>query len=617
VDALAQLAAVLVFSLLGTGIGAAAGLVPGLHINNLAYMLGASAGGMAGLASGWFAGFGAGPEDALLMVGAMLVSCLVAHLLTGILPSVFLGAPDPGLALSVLPAHRLLMKGRGVEAVRCSVTGAVGALAACLLALPAFRLVMGDPVGAYERLRPSMPAVLVLVVALLVASEPPGRGGRRRRCVLVLCRIRSAVAALSEDPAGERHAPAGGGPVAARPWQLPDLAGRAVVVTGVVSRTSERAGRLSFSIEEGAPVDVLVPDALVPDLPPVRVGDIVVAEGHVAPAVETGSGLARKAMAAALFLGSGFLGLVVLESGRVAARNWYPLGAPPLPDAVMMFPLFCGLFGLPTLLLSAFERQVTPAQEDRLRPLSRRNRLRGILAGSLVGGLLGWYPGMTAGHGAVLGKLLSGEGEDERPDGDDAPGDTVADGRSAGECGGGNGGDPAGRPSHWSDDQSREFLVCASAVMVANAFFNIVALFVIQRARSGALHVTAQILGPGLSCWEPAGSLPSAFALLALSAALSALLAVPLVLHLGKRFARAYDRVPYRPLTLSVMAMLLFLMFLFSGAAGLAVCGAAVCLGLVAPLAGLRRVHLMGAILLPVILYFLGASAGVMAFLGL
>ena len=197
-DALTLLAAVLGFSFLGTILGAAAGLVPGLHINNLAYMLGASTGALTGAALGLLSAWGAGMEAALLLVGAMLVSCLIAHTMTSILPSVFLGAPDPGLALSVLPAHRLLLEGKGVEAVRCSLIGCVGGLAACLLALPLFRIVMGDPVDAYDKLRPSMPLILVLVVALLVASEPPDRAKRGRRCVLILERIRQASLALSE-----------------------------------------------------------------------------------------------------------------------------------------------------------------------------------------------------------------------------------------------------------------------------------------------------------------------------------------------------------------------------------------------------------------------------------
>lgn len=595
VDALTLLAAVLGFSLLGTILGAAAGLVPGLHINNLAYMLGASAGALSVTALGWLSAQGAGAQDALLLVGALLIACLVAHTMTSILPSVFLGAPDPGLALSVLPAHRMLLEGKGIEAVRCCLTGCVGGLAACLLALPLFRVVMGDPVDAYEKLRPSMALILMLVAALLIVSEPTDRAKRGRRCVLILDHIQQASQALSEMPAVRGTPYASPWPLSIRPWQAPDLPGARVCVTGVVSEKRERCGRLSFVLEEGAALDLLAPDELKADADLIQIGHIVIAEGRVAPATASAWGLKRKALAACLFAASGFLGLLVLESGRTLAHNWYPLGAPPVPDAVMMFPLFCGLFGLPTLILGMLETPATPPQQDRTQPLPMRHRLRAVLTGTLAGGLLGWYPGMTSGHGAVLARLLGGENES-----DDA------------EKRAGNGDDesPTG-------DSTREFLIAASSVTMANAFFNIVALFVILRARSGALHVAQQILGPGLDRWEPAVSVPPAFALLAVSAALSALVAFPLTLFLGKRFARLYDRVPYRRLMFSVTALLAVMLFLFSGVSGLAVCAVAVSLGLVPPLAGVRRVHLMGAILLPVILYFLGASAGVMSLLGL
>jgi len=587
VDALTLLAAVLGFSLLGTILGAAAGLVPGLHINNLAYMLGASAGSLSSVALGLLSGSGAGMDEALLLVGAILVSCLVSHTMSSILPSVFLGAPDPGLALSVLPAHRLLLEGSGLEAVRCSLTGCVGGLAACLLALPLFRVIMGDPVNAYEKLRPLMPFILVLVATMLIASEPQDRARTGRRCVLILDRIREASLALS-DPS---PAPC----PSIRPWEAADHPGASVCVTGVITERRERHGLLSFVLEEGAALDLLVPDELAADASWVQVGTIVIAEGTVAPVAGPILGSGRRALAALLFVASGFLGLLALESGRPLAHNWYPLGVPPVPDAVMMFPLFCGLFGLPTILLGMFERPATPPQTERLPPLPAGNRLRGIVTGTLVGGLLGWYPGMTAGHGAVLARLLGGERGKGDPE--ECPDDESID-----------------RPT---DDSTREFLVAASSVTMANAFFNIVALFVILRARSGALHVTAQILGPALDRWEPAASVPPAFALLAISAALSALVAFPLTLFLGKGFARLYDRVPYRRLMQAVAAMLIVMLFLFSGVAGLAVCGVATCIGLVPPLAGVRRVHLMGAILLPVILYFCGAGAGVMAFLGL
>jgi TctA family transporter len=437
-------------------------------------------------------------------------------------------------------------------------------------------------VDAYEKLRPFMSLVLVLIVILLIMSEPAQHAGRGARCVLVLSRLKLAERALG--PGGMHYGDEASGAVFIRPFMAPRFAGRTVCVTGMVSDVREHNGTESLTLEEGGRLDIVVPEGLRHE--PVRTGDIVFAEGRVALEVGWRAGAGRKLLALAVFWASGVVGLLVLESGRLSARNWFPLGAPPVPDAVMMFPLFCGLFGMPTLLLGLWERPANPPQELLARPLGLGRALGAVLSGTLAGGLMGWYPGMTSAHGSVVARLLGGDGTDP-------------------ETG------PEGRL-----ESAREFLVSVSAVMMANVFFNIVALFVIMRARSGALHIAQDILGGGLDPWSPAGAVPPSFALLALSAAVAASVACPVTLFLGMRLARLYDRVPYRRLLACVVVFLLGLLFVFSGIAGLAVMALALCLGLVPPLAGVRRVHLMGAILVPVIAYYCDALPGVMSFLG-
>ena len=630
-DSLALLVSVLIASILGGVVGASAGLVPGLHINNIAYLLASSPVALGGSLAAALAWLGAGSPEAPLLVASMMVSSLVAHTFTSLLPSTFLGAPDPARALSVLPAHRMLLAGRGLEAVRCSLIGCAGGLAASLLALPLFRVIMGDPLEAYERIRPHLGLILILIVVVLIVSEPPCRTGLSRRlnvfsgagdgrkardaarrpprlsklrsgapgppgCVIFLERVRTASLALSES----FMRGGGDGVRDIRPWEAPLHAGETVRVSGVVSVREEFGGRVSFVVEEGAAVEVVVPEGRESEAAGVSVGEIVVLEGRVAPAVDVRRGLDRRLLATALFLESGFLGVIVLSAGRVSALNWFPLGAPPIPDGVMLFPLLCGLFGLPALLLGAIDRPATPPQITEETPLPAPIKLRAVLTGTLAGGLIGWFPGMTSAHGAVIARLLTGGDEKE--------------GQSDGEGHDGSGG-MGGREI--DDAGDREFLISVSAVAVANAFFNLVALFVILRARSGALHLTRAVLGESLLAWWPAASVPGAFALLVVSAAVGAALALPITLILGRALAGVYDRVPYRKLQLVVLALLVALLLIFSGAAGLVVAGVALCLGLIPPLAGVRRVHLMGAILLPVTLFFLGADRGVISFLGL
>jgi len=262
-----------------------------------------------------------------------------------------------------------------------------------------------------------------------------------------------------------------------------------------------------------------------------------------------------------------------------------------------------------------------------VRPMPLGQALRAVMSGTVAGGVIGWYPGMTSAHGSVLAKLFVGEdrksaGTEEVENGKPAEERGQAGGEpeagGSGEAEGGKGADGEDDDENDDDgDGAREFLVSSSAVTVANAFFNLVALFVILKARNGALHMALELLGPGLVPWKPAENIPAAFALLVFSATLAALIALPVTLRLGRTFSSLYDRVPYRKLLAVVIALLVALLAIFSGTTGLALAGVALCLGLVPPLAGVRRVHLMGAILVPTLLLLTGANTGVLSFLGI
>ena len=78
-------------------------------------------------------------------------------------------APDGEDAVSMLPGHRLLLKGRGMEAVRAAAIGSlVGAAAAVLIAVP-LQILLSGPAG--EALDSLTPLVLILVSGILLVSE--------------------------------------------------------------------------------------------------------------------------------------------------------------------------------------------------------------------------------------------------------------------------------------------------------------------------------------------------------------------------------------------------------------------------------------------------------------
>jgi len=82
-----------------------------------------------------------------------------------------LGAPDEDTALSVLPAHSLLMEGKGYEAVALSALGSYGAIVFCFLLLFPIRFIIGEPLFFYETLREIMFWVLVAISILMIGTE--------------------------------------------------------------------------------------------------------------------------------------------------------------------------------------------------------------------------------------------------------------------------------------------------------------------------------------------------------------------------------------------------------------------------------------------------------------
>ena len=87
--------------ILGILVGIFTGLIPGLHINLVAMLL--------------FLFSSKLESDLSLILASFIVAMSVTHIFLDFIPSIFLGAPTPQTALSILPGHRLLLKGKGYE----------------------------------------------------------------------------------------------------------------------------------------------------------------------------------------------------------------------------------------------------------------------------------------------------------------------------------------------------------------------------------------------------------------------------------------------------------------------------------------------------------------------
>jgi len=417
----------------GVGIltGAATGLAPGLHVNNVAALVLATQ-------AAWSGAFlvlapDAGPDEIGVLLAAFLSAAALSHTVFEFVPSVFLGAPSEETALAVLPGHRLLREGKGVLAVALASRGAVlGLLVACALLVP-LRFLLAEPVRLHEAFRPWTAAFVVGVLLALLISE----GTRPRR--------RSRL-------------------------------GRAVLVQSL----------------------------------------------------------------------AGLLGIAVLRG---------PSGLAP---EVVLFPLFSGLFGLPSLIVAARGRPGGIPPQDPDAPVPRRGSAVPVLRGALAGAAVSWLPGLSAGTAATLASL----GRTSRTD---AP----------------------------------TFMVVLGAVGSSTTFLSVAVLFVIGRARSGVAAATRDLVGP--LPWSGLGP-PAGVLILLASALVAAAVSAPLAVRVASLLARRWPSADPRRLARATLVLLGALLLGVAGPAGLLVAGLATLVGSVPVRAGVRRVHLMASLLVPVAL---------------
>ena len=130
--------------------------------------------------------------------------------------------------------------------------------------------------------------------------------------------------------------------------------------------------------------------------------------------------------------------------------------------------------------------------------------------------------------------------------------------------------------------------------MVAGLAF--ITFYSINKARTGASVAVSQIISEL--------SLINLLLILG-TILLSGIIASFLTLVLAKTVSKNITRWNYRKISIAVLAILVFVVLLFSGLLGLLVFIVSASLGLTCIQLGIKRIHLMGCLLLPVILFYL------------
>lgn len=250
----------------------------------------------------------------------------------------------------------------------------------------------------------------------------------------------------------------------------------------------------------------------------------------------------RKITATLIFFLSGALGFLLFSTNL-------------LPFGQSLFPAFTGLFGISTLLISINRKTEIPEQK----PLSKNppniSSLTGILKGLFSGVLVGTLPGVGAAQATILSQQITRR------------------------------------------KTLRQFLISVGAINTIVALFSLISLATISKARSGAAVAVEKLL--------TSFGLHELLMLLAV-ALLAAGVAPLLLMKLSSSIASLLHRVNYKTLSLGIIIFLTILTFFFTGPPGLLILFTSTSIGLLAPLFGAKRSNLMGVLMLPLILFYLG-----------
>jgi putative membrane protein len=245
----------------------------------------------------------------------------------------------------------------------------------------------------------------------------------------------------------------------------------------------------------------------------------------------------------------------LLVFGLSGTLGFLTLGTPLLPDQSLLFPIFTGLFGTSTLIISIRSRIAVPSQSTAPVRLCLKDSALGTVKGFFSGMLMGILPGIGAAQAGVMAHVLSrGKG-------------------------------------------IKEFMVSLGGINTVAALFSLMALYLISKPRSGAAIAVQEVL-PGFGFWE--------MLLLMATALFSAGAGAFLTIRLGRSFSKMFQRLDYSKVSLGIMAMLIAMVALMTGAVGMLYMTTATAIGMLPPLLGVKRTHCMGVLMLPIMLFYFG-----------
>ncbi|MBU2576943.1 MAG: tripartite tricarboxylate transporter permease [Nanoarchaeota archaeon] len=218
-----------------------------------------------------------------------------------------------------------------------------------------------------------------------------------------------------------------------------------------------------------------------------------------------------------------------------------------------LLPLLTGLFGASTIINSIRTRTKIPPQKIEKLTLTKKELIKPTISTAIISPFCSFFPGLGSSQAAVIGSEIMGKLNRE------------------------------------------QFLILLGSINTLVMSMSFVTLFLIQKSRTGAAATISQITQL---------SFPDLLTIL-ITIAVTSIIAIPLTLQISKLFAKNIHRIPYAKISITILIFLTAITIFFSGFLGFLVFITATTLGLTCIEFQTRRSFLMGAILIPTILYYL------------
>ena len=219
----------------------------------------------------------------------------------------------------------------------------------------------------------------------------------------------------------------------------------------------------------------------------------------------------------------------------------------------VLFPVFVGLFGLSNIIASINAGTLAVPQNPFIKVEINKKFIGAGFLGAICGAIVGVLPAISPSQIGILTYELLGS-------------------------------------------NARNFLVSISAINTSDAVYSLTAIFTIGNARSGVAVMIDKVLKIDFNI----------LLVLVGVMAFTAFFATFLHIKAGRLFSKYVGKINYKKLCTASVIFILALVYVFTGVFGVLLTLLSTTIGLLPILTGVSRTQVMGVLIIPTVLYFLG-----------